>query len=170
MKFSKNFFVLPGQNLPVFGSKFAIRGLLRRLPVICRDCLSVRYRPPGTTVITMPANCRKTIKWKSRQQAEAKFLYKDRYGRHNLCEILSTSYPHPATCGKKRKIIRANKLLKHNLILKIGVKMIKYPGINRILSVCYYIITLLLRTIPNFWDFAQNTFRAGRGISQPAPP
>lgn len=105
------------------------------------------------------------IKLKIPQQAEVQFLYKDRRSRHNLCEILSTSYPHPVTCGKKRKIIRANKLLKHNLILKIGVKMIKYPGINRILSICYYIITLLLRTIPNFWDFAQNTFRAGRGIS-----
>lgn len=96
------------------------------------------------------ANCRKNNKMKIPQQAEAKFLYKDRHGRHNLCKILSTSYPHPATCGKKRKIVRTNKLLKHNLILKIEAKMIKYPGRNRILSVCYYIITLLLRTIPNF--------------------
>ena len=151
MEFLKNFFVLPGRNLPVFGSKFAIRGLLRRLPVICRDCLSVRYRPPGTTVITMPApTASEIIKLKIPPIDKSKIFIQRSYLRHNLCEILSTSYPHPATCGKKRKIIRTNKLLKHNLILKIGVRMIKYPGINRILSICYYIITLLLRTIPNF--------------------
>ena len=151
MEFLKNFFVLPGRNLPVFGSKFAIRGLLRRLPVICRDCLSVRYRPPGTTVITMPApTASEIIKLKIPPIDKSKIFIQRSYLRHNLCEILSTSYPHPATCGKKRKIIRTNKLLKHNLILKIEAKMIKYPSINRILSICYYIITLLLRTIPNF--------------------